>query len=182
MKVFTPNEIEEFRDGKKAAFDNIYAAFSPWLYGICLRYTRCEADAQDVLQETFIRVFEARKSVDAQKIIAPWLKTIAIHCALNYIRSSYKYVPQGDECFKDDFVEELDDKTEWYAEKKERLLDALQKLPDGYRLIFGLYAIDQLTHREIGNYLGVSEGTSKSQYAKAKMKLIEILTIEKQTV
>jgi RNA polymerase sigma-70 factor (ECF subfamily) len=182
MREFTQRDIEEFGDGKKAAFDNIYAAFSPWLYGLCLRYTRCDADAQDVLQETFIRAYEARKTVDAKRSIAPWLKTIAIRCALNYIRSNYKYVPQGDEDFRDDCADESNDNSDWYAAKRELLLEALRKLPDGYRLVFGLYAVDQLTHKEIAAYLGISEGTSKSQYAKAKMKLKEILTLEKETV
>jgi RNA polymerase sigma-70 factor (ECF subfamily) len=182
MREFTQRDIEEFRDGKKAAFDNIYAAFSPWLYGLCLRYTRCEADAQDVLQETFIKVYVARKSIDVKKSIAPWLKTIAIRSALNVIRNNYKYVPQADEDFIDDCADESNDNSDWYAAKRELLLEALRKLPDGYRLVFGLYAVEQLTHKEIAAYLGISEGTSKSQYSKAKMKLKEILTLEKETV
>jgi RNA polymerase sigma-70 factor (ECF subfamily) len=91
-------------------------------------------------------------------------------------------VPQGDEDFRADCADESNDNSDWYAAKKELLLEALRKLPDGYRLVFGLYAVDQLTHKEIAAYLGISEGTSKSQYAKAKMKLKEILTLEKETV
>jgi RNA polymerase sigma-70 factor (ECF subfamily) len=91
-------------------------------------------------------------------------------------------VPQGDEDFRDDCADESNDNSDWYAAKRELLLEALRKLPDGYRLVFGLYAVDQLTHKEIAAYLGISEGTSKSQYAKAKMKLKEILTLEKETV
>lgn len=179
MREFTQLDIEEFRDGKKAAFDDIYAAFSPWLYGLCLRYTRCDSDAQDVLQETFIRVYEARKSVDTQKPIAPWLKTITIRCALNYIRNNYKYIPKGDEDFIEDLIENFENTDSWFDEKRERLLQALRKLPDGYRTVFSLHAIDQLTHKEIAGYLGISEGTSKSQYAKALSKLKEILDLEK---
>ncbi len=179
MRDFTLDDIQAFQAGKRAAFDHIYAAFSPWLFGICMRYTRCDSDAQDVLQEAFIKIYEARTTVDEHKPIAPWLKTITIRCALNYIRNNYKYIPKGDEDFIEDLSEDFESTDSWFAEKRERLLQALRKLPDGYRTVFSLHAIDQLTHKEIASYLGISEGTSKSQYAKALAKLKEILDLEK---
>lgn len=175
MRDFPQQKIQDFRQGEKAAFDELYAAFAPWLFGICIRYTRCASDAQDVLQEAFIKIYHSRKSADPEKDIAPWLKTITIRVALNYIRDQYKYVPQGDEDFHDDTSDEHSSDNSFLHERKELLLKALQQLPDGYRMIFSLYAVDNLTHKEIAEFMGIAEGTSKSQYAKAKMKLKQIL-------
>jgi RNA polymerase sigma-70 factor, ECF subfamily len=179
MREFPRQKIQDFRQGDKAAFDELYAAFAPWLYGICLRYTRCASDAQDVLQESFVKIFQAKLQIDPDKAIGPWLKTLTIRVALNYIRDQYKYVPQGDEDFRDDEAEDLSNDGSFLNEKKEMLLKALQQLPDGYRMVFSLYAVDNLTHKEIAAHLGIAEGTSKSQYAKAKMKLKQILESDK---
>jgi RNA polymerase sigma-70 factor (ECF subfamily) len=179
MRDFPRQKIQDFRQGDKAAFDELYAAFAPWLYGICMRYTRCASDAQDVLQEIFIKVFQSKKQLDPEKDIAPWLKTIAIRVALNYIRDQYKYVPQGDEDFRDDDAEETEHDMSFLRDRRDLLLKALQQLPEGYRLVFSLYAVDNLTHKEIAAYLGIAEGTSKSQYAKAKMNLKQILESSK---
>ena len=175
MREFSRKQIQNFRQGDKAAFDELYAAFAPWLYGVCLRYTRCASDAQDVLQETFVKVFQSKNQVDPEKDIAPWIKTIAIRVALNYIRDQYKYQLQGEEDFRDDAADEMDNDYSSLQEKRELLLKALQQLPDGYRMVFSLYAVDNLTHKEIAVHLGITEGTSKSQYAKAKKKLKQIL-------
>lgn len=179
MREFPRQKIEDFRQGKKAAFDELYAAFAPWLYGICMRYTRCDSDARDVLQEAFIKIFQAKRTVNPEKDIAPWLKTIAIRVALNYIRDQYKYIAQGDEDFRDELLDSAYDLDDYYESKKNMLLKALQQLPDGYRMVFSLYAVDNLSHKEIAEFLGISEGTSKSQYAKAKMKLKQLLETNK---
>ncbi len=175
MREFPQHFLLGFRDGEKAAFDALYAAFAPWLFGICLRYTRCESDAQDVLQEAFIKIYQSRKTLDLQKPVAPWLKTITIRSALNFARDQYRFVPQGDEDFIQELPEELEENKDWLQERSALLLKALQNLPDGHRMIFNMYAIDGLTHREIADFLGIAEGTSKSQYAKAKMKLKKIV-------
>jgi RNA polymerase sigma-70 factor (ECF subfamily) len=179
MREFPRQKIQDFRQGDKAAFDELYAAFAPWLYGICMRYTRCASDAQDVLQETFVKVFQSKSQLDPEKDVAPWLKTIAIRVALNYIRDQYKYVAQGDEDFRDDEADEAEHDMSFLRDRRDLLLQALQQLPDGYRLVFSLYAVDNLTHKEIAAHLGIAEGTSKSQYAKAKMKLKQILESSK---
>lgn len=180
MREIPRQRIEEFRKGDKAAFDEIYAAFAPWLYGICLRYTRCASDAQDVLQEAFVKVFQSKANLDPNKDIGPWLKTITIRVALNYIRDQYKYVAQGDEDFRDDTADDEVSDQSFSTEKRDKLLQALQQLPDGYRMVFSLYAVDNLTHKEIAAFLGIAEGTSKSQYAKAKMKLKQILETQNE--
>jgi len=177
MKELSKEVIADFKKGKRAAFDHVYAAFSPWLYGICLRYTRCDSDAQDVLQDSFIQIYESKERFDKQLPIGPWLKTITIRMALNYVRMNYKYIPLDDhdiEGLEEEFIFE---EHEFISTNRELLLKALQALPDGYRMIFNLYIVDNLSHSEISMHLGISEGTSKSQFFKAKKKLKELLSI-----
>lgn len=168
----------EFVNGEKSAFDTIYAAYSPGMFGICLRYTRCEDDAKDVLQDSFIKLYQSREKFNVELSIGAWIKTITIRTALNYIKEQYKLVLTGDE-LKFDRAVIVDESEEYGQDLKDRLLQILQKLPDGYRMVFNLYTIDNLTHKEIAAYLDISEGTSKSQYFKAKKMIQELLVTEK---
>ncbi|MEN9997206.1 MAG: hypothetical protein RI922_196 [Bacteroidota bacterium] len=163
----------KFVEGDKLAFDQIYAAYSSGMFGVCLRYTRCRDDAQDVLQDSFIKLYQTRERFNPELSIGAWIKTITIRTALNYIKDQYRMVLTDNDMKFDQLVleeeAELDNR-----ELKERLLQLLQQLPDGYRTVFNLYTIDNLTHKEIAEHLNISEGTSKSQYFKAK-KMIQIL-------
>lgn len=150
------------------------------MYGICLRYTRCEDDARDVLQEAFIKVFSNQKQYDTQSSIGAWIKAITINTALTYIKKTYKYQLHEDDDVFDSMVWE-DDDTSRTEDMKARLLAVLNKLPDGYRMVFNLFTIDNLTHKEIAGHLGISESTSKTQYFKAKKFIQKILESEKIT-
>lgn len=169
--------IDAFVAGEKKGFDALYASYAPGMFMICLRYTRCRDDAQDVLQEAFIRVFSKRETYDQDRPIGPWIKTIVIRCALSYIRENYRFQLTEDESQFDRAMEEEAGNSDQGL--KDKLLDALNKLPDGYRTVFNLFAIDNLTHKEIAAYLGITEGTSKSQYAKARKMLQQVLQPER---
>ena len=163
-----------FSKGDRAAFDKVYAAYSPGMFGVSLRYTRCEDDAKDVLQESFIRIYENSGTYNTDLPFGPWIKTIVIRTALNYIRSNYRFVLTDNDSRFDHEVTE-DTQNDQLEDYKKHLLQVLQKLPDGYRTVFNLYTIDNLTHKEIAEHLGISEGTSKSQYFKAKKMIQEML-------
>lgn len=171
--MITRDVIEAFIEGKKDGFDKIYEAYSPGMFVISLRYTRCNDDAQDVLQETFIKVYNHRDKYDIERPIGAWIKTITIRTALNYIKENYKFQLTDDESYFDGVIP-MDPSEDDNQDLKTKLIAVLNKLPDGYRTVFNLYTIDNLTHKEIASYLGVKEGTSKSQYAKAK-KMIKLL-------
>lgn len=121
------------------------------MFGVCMRYTNCRDDAQEILQESFIKVYENRKKFDHQKDLAPWIKTIVIHTAINFLKSQK--------------IREEENSKE---QVQKQLLNILQNMPDGYRTIFNLYVLDNLTHQKIADYISISVGTSKSQLAKAK--------------
>jgi RNA polymerase sigma factor (sigma-70 family) len=176
--VITEQLLVDFTKGKKYAFDEIYSAYAPGMYAICLRYTRCEDDAQDVLQETFIKIFNNQKNYNLDASIGAWIKSITINTALTYIQKTYKYELKEDDSYFENSHENEEIQIE-YTELKVKLMSILNKLPEGYRLVFNLFAIENLSHKEIAEYLGISENTSKTQYFKAKKHIQKILESEK---
>jgi len=176
--VIAKEVLIKFVEGDKLAFDQIYAAYSSGMFGICLRYTRCRDDAQDVLQDSFIKLYQTRERFNPELSIGAWIKTITIRTALNYIKDHYRLVLTDNDLKFDQLVIEEESEID-NRELKERLLQLLQQLPDGYRTVFNLYTIDNLTHKEIAEHLNISEGTSKSQYFKAKKMIQFLLESEK---
>lgn len=145
------------------------------VYGVALRYLRCRDDAEDVVQETFIKAFTNYDQYDASKPFEPWLKRIAINSALMYIRKNYRFKlieneRELDAAFRDTIEEEHETTL-----TRQDLVNILQELPNGYRMVFNLYAIDGLTHQEIAEYLEITESTSRSQLLKARKMLKGIL-------
>lgn len=163
----TDDVILKFKSGDKKAFDLVYNAFSSAMYGISLRYTRCADDAQEVLQESFIKIYKNCGQYSLDRPLAAWIKTIVINTALTYIKQHYKFeLHESDDYF--DGQQEVTFDEEDREKLKQQLLTFLNKLPDGYRTVFNLFVIENLTHKEIAEYLGISENTSKTQYFKAK--------------
>lgn len=177
--MITEEISRKFKDGDRKAFDAVYAAFSAAMYGVCLRYTRCADDAQDVLQEGFIKVYKHCSQYSLDKPLAAWIKTIMINTALTYIKKTYRFELHDEERYFDE-QHEMVFETEDQEILKKQLLAILNKLPDGYRTVFNLFVIENLTHKEIAEHLGVSENTSKTQYFKAK-KMIQSL-LESETI
>lgn len=159
--------IEEFIKGNKKAFDRVYEKYSPSMFGICMRYANCRDDAQEILQETFIRVYENREKANPQFPLGPWIKTITIRTAINFLKTQKRMILTENEAFfevpQDAFIQENESRDE-----KDLLLKLLAEMPAGYRTVFNLFVLDNLTHKEIADYLEITEGTSKSQLAKAK--------------
>ena len=170
-------EIEEqFSKGNRKAFDAVYAAFSAAMFGLCLRYTRCSDDAQDVLQESFIKVYKNCEQYSIDKPLAAWIKTITINTALTYIQKNYRFELHEDDDFFDE-QQEMEFDAEDQEQLKKKLIQILNELPDGYRTIFNLFVIENLTHKEIAAYLSISESTSKTQYFKAKKMIRSLLEV-----
>lgn len=158
----------------------IYREYSRSMFALCMRYTRCRDDAQDVLQESFIKVYQQREKFIQNDFLYAWIKKITIHTALTYIKQTYRMQLEDNELKFDKLIEEqyLNEDEIEKQQLKDKLLKILQLLPDGYRTVFNLYTVDNLTHKEIAEYLEISENTSKTQYFKAK-KMIQLL-LEKE--
>lgn len=135
---------------------------------VCLRYIPARLEAEDVLQEAFIKVFEKIDTFRAEASLHSWIKRIVVNTALNHQRSKLYMYPMVD-------VEQLTHTAEQVSAlasfAHEELLELIAELPNGCRVIFNLYAIEGYSHKEIGELLKVSEGTSKSQYARARQLL-----------
>jgi len=145
--------------------------------GICLRYGSNEAEAEDVLQEAFIRVFRSLDSYSGQGALGAWVRKIAVNMALEQYR---KNKAQKNLTLVFD-IKESNPTTDDSAIEKlglEDLLKKIQKLPVGFRTVFNLYAVEGFNHNEIGELLGISDGTSKSQYSRARILLRQMISDE----
>lgn len=147
--------------------------------GVCIRYVKDNDTAQEVLQEGFIKVFEKLKSFDYNGSFEGWIRRIFVNTAIDYIRKSKKnpFLTDDDNDFKlgaENLLEERED-ADLFDVKADLALEAIQELSPAYKAVFNLYVIEDYSHREIAEILGISEGTSKSNLAKAKMNLQKIL-------
>jgi RNA polymerase sigma factor (sigma-70 family) len=156
--------------GKASAQRELYMHFANAMLGLCYRYTKSMADAEDVLQEGFIKVFKNLHQFNGSGELAAWIRRIMVNTAINYLKSQNRY--QYDLSFVEKSLHPVsDDNPELILNAKE-LADLIRQLPIGYQTIFNLHAVEGYTHVEIGKILGVHEGTSKSQYARARALLI----------
>ena len=150
---------------EKPAQKYLYDAYSPKMYYVCLRYARHASEAQDMLQDGFIKVFDNIGSFKSNGSFEGWIRRIIVNTALNYCRkSSFKNEKLGIEDYQDKVVQS---KAVSNLGEKE-LLALIQKLPEGYRMVFNLYVIEGFSHKEIGEMLDITESTSRSQLAKSR--------------
>jgi len=150
---------------QKALFD-IYA---PKLYVVCLRYLKDQMRAQDVLQDTFVKIFAHIGNYKSEGAFEGWLKRIAVNTCLDQLRNDKKLLT---DVSLDDVSHKLAYQ-DYSAEKlmADDLLKLVQALPDGYRTVFNLFAIEGFSHQEIAQQLSISESTSKTQYLRARAYL-----------
>ena len=143
----------------------LYDFYSPKMYYVCLRYARHASEAQDMLQDGFIKVFDNISSFKSNGSFEGWIRRIIVNTALNYCRkASFKKEQLGIEDYQDKVVKS---KAVSNLGEKE-LLNLIQQLPEGYRMVFNLYVIEGYSHKEIGVMLKITESTSRSQLAKSR--------------
>ena len=145
----------------------MYVRFSPMMKGVCLRYAANESEAEDLLQESFIRVFKNIVQFENTGPLGAWLRKLTINVALENYRKN-KVVQLHLQAFSWSQQEENQLDNALQNLHLEDLLKKIQNLPSGFRTIFNLYAIEGYNHPEISQLLSISEGTSKSQYSRAR--------------
>lgn len=139
---------------------------------VCMRYTQSAEEAQEVVNDAFMKVFKNLKSYDVTRVFLPWLKQILVRTAINHYRKNINNIEQVtlyDDTNSKEVNKVSDDMT--YQE----ILGLVRKLSPAYQAVFNLYAIEGYKHHEIAEMLGISVGTSKSNYARAKDKLRDYL-------
>ncbi|MGK7396735.1 MAG: RNA polymerase sigma factor [Candidatus Cyclobacteriaceae bacterium M3_2C_046] len=152
----------------------LYEHFSKKMLVVCLRYTKSTLEAEDVLQEAFIKVFQNLKNFRGDSKLETWIKRIVVNTALNHQRSKLYLYPMVDV----DNMHYLSDKKPLPISNYhfEELLKMIQALPVGCQVIFNLYAIEGYQHNEIAESLNINIGTSKSQYARARQLLQNMIS------
>jgi len=160
-------------NGGQRYFDELYEVYSRRLYGICLRYSADQEEAKDILQDGFVKLFGQLKKFDSTKgSFEGWIKRMFVNHAIDYYRKRKK---QPEFVSSEDFAEEIHPEEEelQYDLSENEILELIRALPDGYRMVFNLFVIEELSHKEISMILGISENTSKSQFHKARKMLRE---------
>lgn len=150
----------------------VYEKYARVMYGICLRYSSDKETAQDLLQDGFIKVFMNINSFENKGSFEGWMKRIFVNLALENIRKdkTKKLYSDDIENISDiDIVDETEGDVDGITE--DELLKMVQELPQGYRSVFNLYVIEDYSHKEISEMLGIAEGTSRSQYIRARALL-----------
>lgn len=146
----------------------LYELYSRKMLVICMRYTKERQEAEDILQESFVKVFNNIKNFRKESSLETWIKRIVINTALNSQRSKIYLYPMVDV----DLMQPAPDKEIILSDYNfQDLLKLIQALPSGCQVIFNLHAIEGYQHKEIATMIGVSEGTVKSQYSRAKTLL-----------
>lgn len=165
--------VKDCLKGLPQAQSRLYELFSESMLGVCYRYTKSMADAEDVLQDGFIKVFVNLHQYKSQGELGGWIRRIMVNTALNFLKKNRPY--QVDLSFEDTSLHPVStDDPEVKINTKE-LAEMIRQLPTGYQTIFNLHAVEGFSHVEIGKMLGINEGTSRSQYARARALLIDWL-------
>jgi RNA polymerase sigma factor (sigma-70 family) len=155
--------------GNRNCQSDLYKLFSPKMMIVCLRYSKNLEEAEEILQDGFIRVFKFIAQFKNEGPLEGWIRKIMVNCALQKLRSQVNLRPVvsistaiHNEYYEDDIIENINGK---------EMMQMVQALSPAYRMVFNLYYFEGYKHREIAAMLGIEEGTSKSNLAQAKKNL-----------
>jgi len=153
------------RRAQKALYDK-YASL---MLGICVRYAKDKQEAEDVMQDGFIKIFSSIDQFSEQGSFEGWMKRIMVNTAISNYRKNLKHYYQVD--IDEPNIKAISDNWEPSEYSHEELMGVIKSLPEGYKMVFNLYAIEGYKHKEIADMLGIDETTSKSQYSRAKKQI-----------
>lgn len=182
--VLPPELIEGCRQGDRKCQEAVFKAFYGRMLSVCMRYTHRREEAEDLLQEGFLKVFTKIKYYTGEGSFEGWIRRIIVNTSIDYYRKnkninitiSSDYV----DLLREEEVDDPDDEDLRYGGVKAKdVIQALQQLSPAYRTVFNLYVLEGFTHQEIADQLGISVGTSKSNLAKAKMNLRKLFAKKK---
>ena len=165
----TEELIKRCQDNDRQAQELLYRQYSSVLYGMCLKYAPNHMEAEDNLQDAFITIFQRIGQFKGKGSFEGWMKRIAINTVLQKYRQKRLYDLPADDLMEQKLADNQDNQSA--SIPLPILLSLIQELPERYRLVFNLYVLDGHTHKEIGGLLGISDGTSKSNLARARQLL-----------
>jgi len=156
-----------------SAQEELYNRFSPRMLGVCYRFAKNREDAEDMLQEGFIKVFTQLHQYRGEGALEGWIRRIMVHTCINILKKNKKFSESVDLIYaqsihiKQDMIPSI--------MQAKQVVECIRLLPLGYRTVLNLYAIEGYSHKEIGQLLDIEESTSRSQYTRAKAMLEEVL-------
>lgn len=165
--------IKGCKQGKAKYQKLLYELYAPKMLGVCARYFKNIDDAQDALQDGFVKIFSNIKAFREEGSFEGWIRRIMVNTSLNLHRKNLKHYYHIDISETESRI--ADKRMDFDHLEVQDMLKMIQSLPNGYRLVFNLYEIEGYSHKEIADELGVSVNTSKSQLLKARRKLREKL-------
>ena len=167
-----------------AAQEALYHRFSPKMLGVCYRFAKNREDAEDMLQEGFIKVFMQIQQFRCEGSLEGWIRRIVVHTCINILKKNKKFNESVDIIHanglmgKDDFIPSII--------QAKQVVECIRALPLGYKTVLNLYALEGFSHKEIGEILDIEESTSRSQYTRARIMLEDMLVkkniIHKNTI
>jgi RNA polymerase sigma-70 factor (ECF subfamily) len=158
---------------KPAAQKELYERYSPKMLAVCYRYGHNREDAEDMLQEGFIKVFTQMHSFENRGALEGWIRRIIVHTCINILKKNKKFNESVD-LIHANSLQVREESIPSIMQAKE-VVESIRLLPIGYRTVLNLYAIEGFSHREISEMLDIEESTSRSQYTRAKAMLEDIL-------
>ena len=166
--------IARCRAGDRQAYYQLYKRYSKAMYNTGYRIVNNADEAKDVLQDAFISAFNSLENYRGDAAFGAWLKRIVVNKAINLVRRRrFERMPEnaGFDVIEEEAVDEL----QGFPFTIEKVKKAIELLPDGYRIVLSMYLLEGYDHSEIGEILGITESTSKSQFNRSKKKLKELL-------
>lgn len=165
--------IEGCIAGKRRAQSDLYHKYAPVMLAVCLRYTQSRDEAEDILQEAFLKIFQHIGTYRNEGSFEGWMKRIMINHALNYFRKQRRtpFLEDIATVSESEFADPEEPPAIHAPVSADTLVRLIQTLPPGYRIVFNLYVFEEYSHREISRELSISENTSKTQLLKARRML-----------
>jgi len=164
-------------DNLSIAQEALYNRFSPRMLGVCYRYAHNREDAEDMLQEGFIKVYSQIHQYKGSGALEGWIRKIIVHTCINILKKNKKFSDSVDLIHASSI--QISDNNIPSLLQAKQVVECIRLLPIGYRTVLNLYAIEGFSHKEISSILEIEESTSRSQYTRARALLEEILIKKK---
>lgn len=166
--------VRDCRNNDRLAQKRLYEKFYGRMMGVCLRYAANRDEAAEILNKGFLKVFNTIKNYEAEKgRLDSWIYKIMMNTAIDHFRSEFRHRNKIVEMEHANYVDDNSDVLQHIS--ADEIIALIQKLSPAYRTVFNLYVMEGMTHAEIGEQLGISEGTAKSNLAKARKKMQTML-------
>ena len=166
--IAEPDLIRGCLEGNRRMQEELYHRFSPRMYAVCLRYAGNAEEAEDILQEGYIKIFKKLDTFRSEGSFEGWIRRIFVNTAIEHFRRK-RYLQTVSE--KEENTIEGNDISVLDKMAAKDIIALIKELSPGYRTVFNMYVVEGYTHKEIADMLGISEGTSKSQLSRAKVIL-----------